>query len=219
MNFSKEWDQRYAENTHLSIWPWSDLVSLVRRHCKNLGGRRVLELGSGAGANIPFFQALGADYHGVDGSPTTVARLQQRFPDFAPRIVVADFTVAFPFETSFDLIVDRASLTHNTTAAIESALRLVRRSLRPGGFFVGVDWFSTKFTEFSRGRADTDPNTRSGYTDGPFADTGRVHFSDEQHIRTLFADFELIVLEEKLVRSVVSSTTDVFAAWNLVARV
>jgi len=30
MTFSAEWDQRYIENTHLAVWPWSDLVTLVR---------------------------------------------------------------------------------------------------------------------------------------------------------------------------------------------
>ena len=47
MGFSPEWEQRYAENTHLSVWPWSDVVSLVHRHCKHIikktGGGRVLE--------------------------------------------------------------------------------------------------------------------------------------------------------------------------------
>ena len=58
MSFSQEWEQRYAENTHMSIWPWSDVVSLVHRHCKPLisaGGGECLELGCGAGAPIyPF---------------------------------------------------------------------------------------------------------------------------------------------------------------------
>lgn len=29
MGFNSEWEQRYAENTHMSVWPWSDVVSLV----------------------------------------------------------------------------------------------------------------------------------------------------------------------------------------------
>ena len=37
MSFSAEWEQRYAANTHLSIWPWSDVVSLTRRHHPTLG--------------------------------------------------------------------------------------------------------------------------------------------------------------------------------------
>ena len=36
MTFSNEWDQRYQENTHMSIWPWSDLVSFVKRYSKSI---------------------------------------------------------------------------------------------------------------------------------------------------------------------------------------
>ena len=51
--FSIEWDQRYKENLQMSIWPWSDLVSAVMR-LRLPASTRVLELGCGAGANIPF---------------------------------------------------------------------------------------------------------------------------------------------------------------------
>jgi len=218
MSFSEEWEQRYRENTHLSLWPWSDLVSLVRRYRRDVNSRtRVLELGCGAGANIPFFQADNVQYHAVEGSASMVGLLRARFGEFGSRIVQGDFTISLPFEPGFDLIVDRASLTHNSTAAIEAALALVWRALKPGAYFIGVDWFSTRGSEFSRGQASLDPHTRTGYTQGPFAGTGRVHFSDEAHLRALFARFELLLLEEKLVRQVVPRD-DQFASWNLVAK-
>ena len=53
MSFSNEWENRYKAKTHLSIWPWSDLVSLVMRHKPIKENFKVLELGCGAGANIP----------------------------------------------------------------------------------------------------------------------------------------------------------------------
>ncbi len=219
MTFSPEWEQRYLENTHLSVWPWSDLVSLVRRNCRNLDSHsRVLELGCGAGANIPFFKSLGVRYHAVEGSGSVTERLHARFPELAATIVSGDFTAQQPFEPGFDLIVDRASLTHNTTAAIESCLTLAWESLRSGGYFIGVDWFSTRYGEFGRGRPGADPYTREGYDSGPFAGTGRVHFSDEAHLRNLFARFELSSLEEKVVREVLPIPGALFASWNLVAR-
>lgn len=218
MIFSREWDQRYIENTNLSVWPWSDLVSLVRRHCRQLEGGRVLELGCGAGANIPFFLSLGMEYQAVEGSPTIVERLHDRFPDLVERIVVGDFTVEQPFHPGFDLVVDRSSLTCNDTAGIESALRLVWHALKPEGRFVGVDWFSTTHSDFSRGKPDVDGMTRKDYADGQFMGTGRVHFSDEAHLRFLFSRFELIHLEEKRVRRVIPEGRYQFASWNLVAR-
>lgn len=218
MSFSRQWEQRYIENTHLSIWPWSDLVSFVRRHCPLQPGARVLELGCGAGANIPFFLSLGYEYHAIEGSPTITARLRERFPQCAERIVSGDFTVELPFGTGFDLVVDRGSVTHNDTAGIRSALGLACAVMKPGAYFVGIDWFSTSFREYLRGVPGADPYTRTGYQEGPFANVGNVHFSDAAHLKDLFRDFELIVLEEKRVTTVVPRESGEFGSWNLVAR-
>ena len=93
MGFSSGWDSTYRTGQHMSEWPWSELVSLVHRHAKPENGyRRVLELGCGAGANIPFLQSLGMDYCAVEGSSFIVARLRARFPEIAANIVVGDFT-------------------------------------------------------------------------------------------------------------------------------
>jgi SAM-dependent methyltransferase len=218
MSFSAEWDQRYNENTHLSIWPWSDLVSLVRHHCRQLEGARVLELGCGAGANIPFFQSLGVQYHAIEGSGSMVRRLHDRFPALAQTIVAADFTVEQVFAPGFDLIVDRSSLTCNGTSAIENSLRLAWKVLKPGAYFIGVDWFSTQHSEFERGDEDGDAYTRTNYADGPFAGLGRVHFSDLTHLRALFSRFKVIVIEEKIIRRAVPESKSQFVSWNIVVR-
>ena len=70
MSFSNEWEESYAAGTHLSIWPWSDLVSLVYRHCADLIRERgkVLELGCGDGGNlIPMAVELpGSRFTGIE---------------------------------------------------------------------------------------------------------------------------------------------------------
>ncbi len=221
MGFSSEWEQRYAENTHLSIWPWSDLVSLVHRHCKPLlarGKGRVLELGCGAGANIPLFRSLGLDYFAIDGSPTIVGQLQQRYPDLAPQIAVGDFTLSQPFDGSFDVVIDRASLTSNCASSIVNGLKLAREALTPGGVFIGSDWYSKNHTDFLGGHPCDDEYTRTGFLAGQFVGTGKVHFSDEQHLRNLFGQFEIVFLEEKLSRRYQPNDQHQFASWNIVAR-
>ena len=45
--------KKYKEKLQMSIWPWSDLVTAVMR-LRLPASTRVLELGCGAGANIPF---------------------------------------------------------------------------------------------------------------------------------------------------------------------
>ena len=221
MGFSSEWEQRYAENTHLSVWAWSDVVSLVHRHCKPIiaaGGGRVLELGCGAGANIPLFLALGMDYYAIEGSLTIVKQLHQRYPGQVDKILVGDYTFEHPFESSFDLVLDRASLTHNNTISITKALQIAFDKLKSGGIFIGSDWFSKNQVDFSGGEASDDEFTRSNYTKGQFAGVGKVHFSDEAHLRDLFANFEILFLEEKLMRRYEPRDHHQFASWNIVAR-
>ena len=220
MSFSNEWEETYATGTHLSIWPWSDLVSLVYRHCADLIRERgkVLELGCGAGANSPLFVHLGLDYHAIEGSPTIVDTLRQRYPQLAAKIALGDFTRDQPYGEGFGVIVDRASLTHNDTESIWRALALAHRALRPSGLFLGVDWFSTRHSDYLRGQQDADTHTRSDYRSGQFAGVGRVHFSDEIHLRDLFAGWKLELLEEIQVRRAQPADGHIFSSWKVVAR-
>ena len=47
-----------------------------------------------------------------------------------------------------------------------------------------------------------DEYTRTNYAVGQFHGTGKVHFSDEPHLRDLFSRFEIILMEEKLIRRI-----------------
>ena len=60
MGFSSEWEQRYAESTHLSVWPWSDIVSLVHRHCKPIiaGGGEYMSWVVALELIFPYFSHL-----------------------------------------------------------------------------------------------------------------------------------------------------------------
>jgi len=221
MGFSREWEQRYAENTHMSVWPWSDIVSLVHRHCKSIivaGRGRVLELGCGAGANIPLFRALGLDYFAIEGSPTIVKQLHQRYPDLAGQIVIGDFTLVQPFEPGFDVIIDRASLTTNDSLSINAGLKLAIDALKVGGVFIGSDWYSKNHSDCSGGEQCDDEYTRTNHKSGQFVGTGKVHFSDERHLRDLFSEFEIVFMEEKLTRRYEPADHHQFASWNIVAR-
>lgn len=219
MTFSPEWDATYRDSKHLSTWPWSDLVSYVHRYARPADGYRcVLECGCGAGANIPFFVNLGTDYFAIEGSGSIVARLHERFPGLKDRIVVGDFTQAIPFTETFDLIVDRGALTHNTTPAIRRALSIIFDRVRPGGKLIGIDWFSMEHSDAEFGDA-LDPWTRTNIRTGQFSGVGMVHFSDRGHLHELLhgSGFEIERLEHKLVDTVVPEGNNRFAAWNFVA--
>lgn len=198
MGFSKEWEAVYQRNEQASIWPWSHLVSLAHRYGNLHEGMRVLELGCGAGANIPFFIAQKADYYGIDGSATTIARLKERFAGQDVHVSQADFTQGVHYGGAFDLIIDRASVTHNSTEDIQRVITLAMNALKPGGRYIGMDWFSTRYEDYASVPSEVvDDNTRIFET-GDFAGDGRTHFSDGTHLRDLFAGYRFLCLTEKI---------------------
>jgi len=219
MSFSKEWEKKYQDNLHLSVWPWTDLVSYVLRYSKpqKTVTFNVLELGVGAGANIPFFLALGVNYYGIDGSPTIVKELHNRFPTIQNQIVVGDFTENLVFDVDFDLVVDRAALTHNTTDSIINSLKLIHDRMKVGGGFIGIDWFSINHSDFVHGESFSDNNTCE-LNVGHLSGLGNVHFSSHEHMLELFHAFDVQVLEEKLVNRIMPVENAVFASWNVYAK-
>ena len=213
-----EWEQLYQAEAQMSIWPWSDLVSYVMRYAHPRGGDfRVLELGCGAGANIPLFKHLGVRYHAIEGSRTVVERLVAHFPEFSSTIQVGDFTSEVPFEGEFDLVVDRGSMTCNTTSSIRRGLELVEDKLAAHGKFIGIDWYSTAHSDFTKGEEAGDDHTKTDIPDGPFKGMGTIHFSDPAHLLELFAGFEMSHLEHKCLSTEIPEDRRVIATWNFLA--
>lgn len=214
------WENLYAAGRHGSVWPWSDLVSLVMRHVRPSGSPLdVLEVGVGAGANIPFVLSIGGRMAAIDDSATAIARLRERFAgDERLQLAVGDFTRALPFDRTFDVVIDRASLTHNDEGGIRRAVTLIQQRLKPGAWLFCLSLFAAEMKEAAKGRSGPDPWTRCGIESGPFADTGTVHFWTPEHIGDIFAGFEIVALEHHGVRHLVPGGRDGLAYYNLVAR-
>ena len=220
MTFSTEWDDLYRSNAHLSIWPWTDLVSYVHRYAPpSRGYRRTLELGCGAGANIPFFQSLNSDYWAIEGSPTIVESVVSRYPELKDRIIAGDFTVAIPFEGQFDLVVDRISLAHNSTEAMQNTLNMIFDRLRSGGKFIGIDWFSDQHQDSRLGEM-VDSHTRKNLpSHSTLKGTGVVHFCDKDHLVGLLegSGFRIERLEHKQSDIMIPEGLPRLANWNFAA--
>lgn len=216
--FSPGWEEAYADSsTSAPMWPFSDLVRLVRRYAPWIGAdSRVLELGFGAGANFPFIEQTGAEYWGIEGSQAAVDEARTRFPDVAQRFICGDFTQGIPL-SNIDIVIDRSSLTHNQSSDIVRTLRECASSLSSRGQFVGVDWFSDQHDDAKRGLS-VDHWTRQDIPDGQFENLGKVHFSSAEHLEELFksAGLKIIHLELK-VREVLVPSHNRHAAYDLVA--
>lgn len=218
MVFSAEWDQVYRNESNLSVWPWSDLVSYIYRYAKPFSlNTKVLEIGFGAGANIPFFLSIGVDYYGVEGSDSIAARVRERYPELREKLKADDF-INQVFSETYDLVVDRSSMTHNDTNAIRQGLKNLCAAMRPGAKYIGIDWFSVEHSGFALGE-HVDEFTRANITKGQFAGVGKVHFSNKEHLVELFSEagMALTRLEHKRIACEIPQTEDFFASWNLVA--
>lgn len=219
MGFSIQWDEQYKDNQHMSIWPWSTLVSLAMRMTDLKKGHdefAVMEVGCGAGANIPFFAAYTKTIYALEGSEFIVSKLKERFPQIADNIIAGDFTKAWPVNKTFDLIVDRGASTHNTTAALKDYLKQAHQHLKDDGVMIITDWFSTEHACFNYGEATEDKYTKSHYDTGPFANLGNVHYFDRELITELITDFELLHLDH--LTSQVDGEDGAHACWNLVLK-
>ena len=220
MSTIEAWEQNYQAGQHLSRWPWSEVVSLTFRHIKPLGKQtRVLELGCGAGANIPFFLGIEAEYWALEGSPTATARLQAAYPLLANNLHCADFTTTWPVQGRFNLILDRGSITHNPTQKIKAVLRQCKDKLCPGGQLICVDWFSSQHSSSQDG-IEIDSHTRTDIKSGHLANTGPVNFADETLLKDLFNEvgLEILWLEHKINTISVPQDIGPRATRNLVAR-
>ncbi len=214
-----DWDKLYAAGTHQSVWPWTDVVRLTSRYGPAIDSHvRVLELGFGAGANIPYFRDSGAEYWGIESSRTVVGRLKERYPDLSGHLIPGDFTKEIYPPGKFDFVIDRASVTHNPTSAVRRTMHMVRDKLSPRGLFIGVDWFSTASTEFESGAPGEDRYTRTDFDDGYLKGTGIAHFCDEPHLRELLQGFNILHLEHNTRTQVVNRSNATYAVWSFVAQ-
>lgn len=220
MSSISHWDSLYRDNKHLSVWPWSNLVSLCLRFSslKQVNSEfYVLEVGCGAGANVPFFLSYTNNYYGIDGSEHIISKLKDIFSSVKENFVVCDFTNSISFGKKFDLVVDRAASTHNDTKSIKNYLSLVNDKLNKDGLLIILDWFSTKHSGFKQGESVAGSYyVRSGYKSGPFTDVGVVHFFDKPLIAELTKGFELVHLEHTQVE--IDGNESISASWSLVLR-
>jgi SAM-dependent methyltransferase len=96
-------------------------------------GRAVLEAGCGIGTDGSRFSSAGADYTGLDFSPTALSLARRRFTlEGLPGRFVGGSVSSLPFpDASFDLVFSHGVIHH--VPETDAALREFARVLRPGG--------------------------------------------------------------------------------------
>ena len=185
INNKKIWDQIYKKNSNNSIWPWTDLISEVSKHMPNLKRKlNVLELGFGAGANIPFFLNNKFEYHGIESSLTITKKVNKKFK-IGKNLKCDDFGKKINFEKKFDIIFDRASICCNNSKIIATISENIYEKLEVGGLFIGIDWYSTNCKNLITGSKNI------------FNKIGYINFSTKKSIQKQFKKFKFLDIYEK----------------------
>lgn len=128
------WDQAYQEN----FTPWDKGLPsppLVEWFARNKFSGRVLVPGCGVGHDVAHLVSLGIDAHGLDISPTAIARAKERYPALTDRFVCGDL---FELRGQFDAVVE-----HTCLCALPPEWRgryrdAIASLLKPGGLLIGV---------------------------------------------------------------------------------
>ena len=124
---TQNWDpETYAEHGRFV----SDLGAPVSDLLDPRPGERILDLGCGDGALTERLRQAGCSVVAIDSSPEQVWAALQRGLD--ARIIDAE---ELPFDAEFDAVFSNAVL--HWVRDVERLLQGVRRSLKPGGRFVG----------------------------------------------------------------------------------
>lgn len=119
----------------------------------------ILDLGCGTGLELGYyFNAVPtAKITGIDLAPGMLEALRSKFPDKSLTLVAGSYFDVPLDECAYDAAVSVESLHHFTKEEKIPLYEKVRKSLRPGGFFVLTDYFAgsdeeerSRRTEFLR---------------------------------------------------------------------
>ena len=217
--FDPVWTALQANGQHLSRWPWDSVVTFVFRNAPRERARedvRILEVGCGGGPNLWFAAREGFSVTGIDGSEPGVEAARARFAadGLDADLRVGDFT-ALPFaDATFDLAIDRGSITCCGFSAGAQAVAEVRRVLRPGGRFLFVP-YASEHASASAGVAGPD-GLRLGIDRGPGVGVGQLCFYDAHRIEELFAEGWRMLSRQRVLVEDADDPQATFAEWRVV---
>jgi len=190
MAFDETWEKEiYSKNKQKNNYPFDWVVSNVHKFIKKKN--LVIEYGCGSGNNLGFLYNFGfKTVIGIDGSNTAIKFCKNKYLKIKNiECNVADFT-NFTNKKKADLILDRASITHNTKPNIKKIISNIYQNLNNGGVFMSY-MFSTKH------HAKMDKKKNLYFKKTMNLKNGlQSSFFSENEIKKIFKKFKLISLNE-----------------------
>lgn len=192
MGWDPVWDAVYRSRAW-GQYPGEDVIRFVKRAFGQVPDRsqvRLLEVGSGAGANLWFMAREGFCVHGVEASPTAVdlarGRLDRECPGWdatGGRVVVGDMARLDYPDGWFDAVLDVVAVCYSTADEAARTYRELARVTRPGGRL-----FARTFAQGCWGEGTGEPAGPGMWipAEGPLAGLGATRFTAEAEVPRLF---------------------------------
>jgi ubiquinone/menaquinone biosynthesis C-methylase UbiE len=219
--FDQIWEEKYHQG-HSQRYPWDLVVSFIFRHFPREKARenvKVLEIGCGTGSNLWFAAREGFQVTGIDGSPSAIAYAKDRFlkENLDGHFLVGDFT-QLPFEDeTFDLVIDRGSLTCCSLSAGRQAVHQVHRVLQPGGKFLSNP-YSDRHSSYRAGKSAEDGLTVE-ISAGSLQNVGQICFYGKRDVESLFSHgWNLLSLQHLELTEQTDPQVLIHAEWRAVAQ-
>jgi len=139
--YSREWFESVEEHRYL-VEPFIHSIAQFTRH----RGKKVLEVGVGAGTDHLQFARAGADTYGVDLTDAAIETTRARLKCYGLKSNLQRIDAeTLPFETgTFDIVYSWGVIHHSDDP--EVILKEVHRVLKPGGSFIGMFYRSRSLT-------------------------------------------------------------------------
>lgn len=219
-HFDPIWEEKYARG-HAQRYPWDSIVSFVCRFSPREKARqdtRILEVGCGTGANLWFAAREGFQVAGIDASGSAIACARKRFQEEG---IQGDLRVAYftqlPFEReSFDLVIDRCSLTCCGFGVAKRAITEIRRVLCRGGKFL-FNSYSDRHSSSLSGRKGED-GLILDISEGTLVGVGQICFYGRSQVTMLLEQgWKLLSVEHFELNQMLAPQFTLHSEWRVIA--
>jgi len=194
--WEKCWDAIFQQSDW-GKYPPEELVRFIsQQYGKRVprGTVKMLEVGSGTGANLWYLAREGFDVTGIDGSSIGVDKSLKRLKAerLRAKVEVGD-VVAMPFEDgSFDCVVDNVCICTNSYKDSQKILKEIHRVLAPGGKLFSKTLMTGTSGDGNGEKLKGEDNTYVEIYEGVSEKRkGLIRFMDEKEIPDLYRDFTI----------------------------
>jgi SAM-dependent methyltransferase len=196
-SFDPVWEEIFRAQ-EWGKYPPEHIIRFVARNFYKAPDRKavkILDLGSGPGANAWYVAREGFACSAIDGSATAIERLKARLA--GERLEVdaraGDF-IELPWpDQTFDAVVETGALCCNRFAMVTRVVGEVKRVLKPGGLFCSAN-FTDRSWGYGLGR-QVEPGGFVDITEGPLVGLGFILFMGRAQVDELFGEFRDVGVE------------------------